>query len=141
MPQNLTVRVKELLDGMGLQGAGAELDAGRAVTLSVGAGNLITIMRMDDTLVLGAALAEHDEQTLLRAAPELLEIIASATPPPAFAAGSLVLETAGRPYRIGGHLDPQTVGSAQDVAEALGFLINLLDYANTTTVRSAGRTP
>lgn len=141
MPQDLTARVKELLDGMGLQGAGAQLDAGRAVTLSVGAGNLVTIMRMDDTLVLGAALAEHDEPTLLRAAPELLDVVANATPPPAFAAGSLVLETAGRPFRLGGHLDPETVGSPQDVAEALGFLINLLDYVNTATARSAGRNP
>ncbi|MER5874018.1 hypothetical protein [Streptomyces sp. NPDC002044] len=141
MPQNLTVRVKELLDGMGLHGAGAELDAGRAVTLSVGAGTLITIMRVDDTLVLGAALAEHDEPVLLRAAPELLEFVAHTTPPPAFAAGSLVLDTAGRPFRLGGHLDPQAVGSPQDVAEALGFLINLLEYANTATARAAGRNP
>lgn len=141
MPQNLTVRVRELLDGMGLQAAGAELDAGRAVTLSVGGGNLITIMRVDDTLVLGAALAEQDEQAVLRAAPELLEIVASTAPPAAFAAGSLVLETAGRPFRLGGHLDPQAVSSPQDVAEALGFLINLLDYVNTATARGAGRQP
>ncbi|WP_327167233.1 hypothetical protein [Streptomyces subrutilus] len=132
MPQNPTVLAQGLLNRMGLGAAGAELDAGSPVTLAVGGDRLITIMRVEDTLVLGAAFADHDGEALLReAAPQLQEIVENTPLPAAFAAGSLVLDTDSRPPRLGGHLDPEAVTTSEDVAEALGFLINLLDHTST----------